>query len=97
VAFIVLFPRQVLMYPADMYPADMYLHGDIYTGIRHLKFPFIELIIQQVFLIARVLLDSTRDVLLRFVVCCIVTALFVMCCLFDIGNSCNTPILGISA
>lgn len=38
--------------------------------------------------------QSTWDVLLRCVVCCFVTALFVVCCLFAIGNSCNTRILG---
>ena len=61
VAFILLFPRQVLMYRADMYRADMYLHCDIYTGIRHLKFSFIVLTMQQVFLVPRVLPDRTHE------------------------------------
>jgi hypothetical protein len=92
VAFILLFPRQVLMYRADMYPADMYLHGDIYTGIRHLKFPSIELIMQQVFVYGSCpawqhMRRSVED-------CCL---LGVVSCLFAIGNSCNTHILGKSA
>ena len=59
-AFILLFPRQVLMYRADTYRADMYLRCDIYTSIRHFRFPFIVQITQQVFLTARVLPDRAH-------------------------------------
>jgi len=55
VAFILLVPRLTLTYRADML-----LHCDIYTSIRHFRFPFRVLIIQQVYLTAPVLPDRVH-------------------------------------